>query len=323
MNRILNNINSIIPLGRLLYNSYYRPKGFLEKSYNRGFYNTFIDFKEKKRMEKSVFNLTSIETRNKELVSDICFLTGSKYWYQTCFCAYSFLKYANISITPVIHSDGTLKKHHIDKIKSIFPQSRFVKKEEINEKIHRSLHPSKYPALAERRQNLNLMRKIIDVHILGRGWKLFLDSDMLFFNEPTQLIKWLKNPQSPLCMNDVIRSYGYDIHSMKDLAGGEIPDRINTGVFGFNSDFIDWDKLEFWCRELIDRYGTHYYQEQALTAMLISNTGCDYLPESEYIVKPDRDEVISPTAKMHHYVADSKPWYFRYGWKHIFDTSKN
>jgi hypothetical protein len=27
--------------------------------------------------------------------------------------------------------------------------------------------------------------------------------------------------------------------------------------------------------------------------------------------------VVAPKAVLHHYVADSKSWYFRYGWKHI------
>jgi len=161
------------------------------------------------------------------------------------------------------------------------------------------------------------MRKIIDIHIYSSGWKLFLDSDMLFFKEPVEIINWLKNPIKPICMNDVVCSYGYDKNIMSNLANSKVPENINTGLFGFNSNYIDWDELEYWCKELIKIGGIHYYQEQALTAMLVSNYDYDFVPQSDYVIMPEKNEVISPKAVMHHYVAESKPWYYRYGWKHL------
>ena len=99
----------------------------------------------------------------------------------------------------------------------------------------------------------------------------------------------------------------------------EIPiaSRLNVGICGLNSSYIDWEKLEHWCKTLIEKEGTHYYQEQALTAMIVAGKDCEIVDEQDYIVMPKRSEVVSPAAILHHYVADSKPWYFRYGWKHV------
>jgi len=58
-----------------------------------------------------------------------------------------------------------------------------------------------------------------------------------------------------------------------------------------------------------------YYLEQALVAMLAARQPCAVAPEPDYLTKPSRTEVQAPRAVMHHYVADSKRWYFRYGWR--------
>ena len=91
--------------------------------------------------------------------------------------------------------------------------------------------------------------------------------------------------------------------------------RVDAGVATVRFDQpIDWDRLEWWCRSLQERAGLSYYQEQALTAMLVAGQACDVAPRADYVALPTRDEVARPSAAMHHYVAESKEWYFRYGW---------
>jgi hypothetical protein len=68
---------------------------------------------------------------------------------------------------------------------------------------------------------------------------------------------------------------------------------------------------------LIDSQGTHYYQEQALVAMLMSDKTCTVAPANDYIIMPSQMEVMQPHGILHHYVSDSKSSYFRYGWQHI------
>jgi hypothetical protein len=78
--------------------------------------------------------------------------------------------------------------------------------------------------------------------------------------------------------------------------------------------------MEFWCKRLIEEEGTHYLQEQALVAMLLAGKSCDIAPAEEYIVLPNREEVMNPKGTLHHYVDNSKRWYFRYGWRHILKS---
>jgi len=123
-------------------------------------------------------------------------------------------------------------------------------------------------------------------------------------------------------MVDVETAYGYSETLMSSLALAGIPERLNVGICGLKSDDIDWEQLEHWCKTLIKQQGTHYYQEQALVAMLMAGKTCVVAPTEDYIVMPPLEEVMNPHAVLHHYVANSKSWYFRYGWKHVLQNDR-
>ncbi|ALF54341.1 glycosyl transferase [Nostoc piscinale CENA21] len=304
-------------LGEVAYKLYYAPKGFVQKTMHKGPLNMVIDHFSSLQMEQAVYRLLPISPQNLQQSLDIYFLTGRKFWYQTCFCAYSMAQHTNLTLRPIIYDDGSLEKKYQAQIIKIFPNAKIILKPEIEEYINQHLPQHKFPYLRERRFNYPNMRKITDIHAGSKGWKLVLDSDMLFFRTPDFLLNWLKSPQQPCHMVDVETSYGYSDTLMASLAQATISERLNVGICGLKSEDIDWEKLEYWCKTLIEQQGTHYYQEQALVAMLMAGKPCAVAPEENYIVMPSREEVMKPKAVLHHYVADSKPWYFRYGWKHI------
>lgn len=307
-------------LGKLIYRGYYAPKGFLEKCQQRGYVNTAVDYWFRVQMEADARQLPPVAGSSSQPF-DIYFLSGKKFWYQTCFCAYSMAQHADVSLRPVVFDDGTLTDKYAGGIRRIFPDARVIPIEEITERLETELPAKKFPYLRERHINYPNIRKLIDIHLGSEGWKLVLDSDMLFFNQPEVLVNWLKSPQQLCCMVDTETSYGYSDELMRSLAGAEIPERINVGICGLNSSHIDWEKLEFWCKTLIEKEGSHYYQEQALIAMLFAGQPHLKVPEGEYVVMPDQREVMEPRGTLHHYVADSKPWYFRYGWQQVRKNS--
>jgi hypothetical protein len=93
-----------------------------------------------------------------------------------------------------------------------------------------------------------------------------------------------------------------------------------VGIIGLKSDAVDWDKLERWCRTLLEIHGSHYLLEQGLTAMLLAGQPCTEAPERDYVALPSRREVQSPAKILHHYVAESKSAYFRFGWRSALAT---
>ena len=308
-------------LGAIAYRFYYAPQGFLLKCVRQGAINMAIDFYAQQQMEAAAFRLQPVLHPEQNDAIEIHFLTGKKFWYQTCWCAYSMAQHSNLAIRPVIYDDGSLEQSYQDEIHRIFPNAKIFLKPELDARVNQYLPQHRFPFLRERRQNYPNLRKLIDIHIGSQGWKLVLDSDMLFFRTPTVLLHWLQQPQQPCYMVDTETSYGYTESLMTSLTQAPIPQRVNVGICGLKSDDLDWEKLESWCKTLIEQQGTHYYQEQALIAMLMAGQSCTVAPEADYVVMPDRHEAMQPTTVLHHYVADSKPWYFRFAWKHILQSN--
>jgi hypothetical protein len=306
-----------LSLGEVAYRFYYAPKGTVQKWFRKGLINTAIEARCQQKMEQAAYHLPTVTSTGPTQPLDIHFLTGKNFWYQTCFCAWSMAQYADVPIRPVIYDDGSLSMRYQDAIRRVFPNAQIFLKSELDQRIEVVLPQKTFPYLSDRRQRYPNIRKLTDIHAGSHGWKLVLDSDMLFFRPPTLLLKWLRSPQQPCHMIDTETAYGYPQSLMESLAGFPVKERLNVGICGLNSDNIDWEQLEYWCKTLIEQQGTHYYLEQALIAMLMADKPCIVASEEDYIVLPHQAEVRQPQAVMHHYVADSKSSYFRYGWKQV------
>ncbi|HVW19738.1 MAG TPA: hypothetical protein VHC86_00840 [Opitutaceae bacterium] len=246
---------------------------------------------------------------------EIHLLTGRSLWYQTAFFLRSLQRF--LPVRPVIHSDGSLEGSALASLRRVVPFARFVAPAESEERVDQFLPRSRFPSLRSRRDSLVLFRKLLDVHAGAQGWHLFCDSDMLVFHPPRALAEWLDGPSGAVHMTDVERSYGYELSLLEELAGGAVPDLVNTGILGLPSHRLDWDWLEYGCRALIERAGTHYYQEQAVVALALARLPHAALSPAEYRVLPDEVEARSRTAAVHHYVAGSKRWYFRENWRQV------
>lgn len=302
-------------LGSLLYWTFYYPKGMIQRSRTRSPLARFGDLLAQKEMERATLQLPPIKSPS--LPYALHFLTGEKYWYQTCFCAYSIMSKLSRRLTLTLYDDGSLREANKAEFKRIFQDCVIVGEEEVESALEEKLPVSQFPYLRARRREYPHLRKLTDVHVGGGGWKLVLDSDMLCFRNPEFLLHWLESPDAPCHMRDVETSYGYSPALMEQLAPSVVPEKLNVGICGLKSDDLDWDQLEFWMKRMMEEEGTHYTQEQALVALYCSGKKTSEADPQDYIVLPSKEEVQSPTAVLHHYVADSKPWYFRYGWKQV------
>lgn len=249
-------------------------------------------------------------------------LTGKRFWYQTAFCLWSLARHTQRPLAPMIYDDGTLEKPYREALQRLFPAMRFVDQRDTVDRLDAHLPAKRYPVLRERWTNYPNIRKLTDVHVGSLGWKLVLDSDLLFFAPPELLVRWLDAPEQPLHAVDYETSYGYSRPLMNELAGHPVADLVNVGLTGLRSDALDWDQLEQWCATLIAREKTSYYLEQALIAMLVAGRPCTIAPATEYVTLPLPPEADRCRAVMHHYVAHSKRWYFQQNWRRVL-TAKS
>jgi hypothetical protein len=307
-------------LGRVAYHAWHRPVAWIRDFLRDG--GPLVQRRTelgRREMELAAAGLPRLPTHPGAPVS-LHLLTGRRFWYQTVFCLWSFSRQSGRNVAPIIYDDGTLDESVRAPISRIFPQARFIEQPDAIARLDVYLPVTRFPALRDRWTNYPHIRKLIDPHLGSRGWKLVVDSDLLFFHPPKFLLDWNDHPDRPLHAVDCVTSYGYTRQLMNELAGREVADLVNVGVAGLRSEDLDWDRVERWCDELIRREGTNYYLEQAIVAMLVAGSECAVAPASDYVTLPRPPEVETCKAAMHHYVAESKRWYFQTNWRRILQN---
>ena len=305
-----------LSLGKVAYHLWYRPVGNLGNMIAAGGpFEMRRTERGRAAMEVAAYSLPELSGLNGPAPLELHVLTGRRFWYQTTFCLWTFAHHSDRSLRPIIYDDGSLSEQFSAPLARLFPNVRFVSQEEIIDRLDVHLPVARYPALRERWINYPNIRKLIDVHVGQSGWKLVIDSDLLFFRQPSLLIEWLDSPAQPLHAVDCATSYGYTRPLLDSLAGAPVAELVNVGLTGLDGSELDWEKLEYWVRTLIQRERTTYYLEQALVAMLIAGRVCNIAPATDYVTLPRPPEARECRAVMHHYVANSKRWYFQHCWQ--------
>ncbi len=296
---------------------YHRPRDLLRLCLEEGGpYQQWRTEQGRRAMLDAALRLPPLHAPEPDRGARIAFLSGSRYWYQTVFCFASLQIHVPFRITPLIFDDGSLDNTVRAAISRVIPWALFTSANDIEVKLDRALPANGFPRLRSRRREYPHLRKLIDIHLGASGWNLVLDSDMLAFRRPDELIAWFEKPHT-LYMQDVKTSYGYPCTYLSGLAGRPLPEHVNVGLYSLFGPDIDWHAVEYWCGRQLDEYGGHFWQEQALTGMLIAQTEARPLSATFYRVLPDLEEGKHPTAVLHHYVAYAKRSYFQYAWRRV------
>ncbi|MFS6828169.1 hypothetical protein [Cyanobium sp. ATX-6F1] len=252
------------------------------------------------------------------------YLTGARFWYQTAFCAWTLARWSGRRLVLNLADDGSLSIAQEQALRRLFTLGKTIWRHTSSEQFQHLLPEPRYPTLHARWHDYINLHKLTAIHLGSSGPKLLLDSDMLFFARPNALLSWWDGtltsaaagePVQPCLMVDCEEAYGYSPELMRELAGVPIPPLLNVGVCGLSSETLDWDELESWCHTLRECEGTSYYLEQALVAMLAARLSPNVLPREQYITFPSRPQTLARLGVLQHYVADSKPWYFREAWR--------
>ncbi|WP_443938113.1 hypothetical protein [Pedobacter sp. MW01-1-1] len=269
------------------------------------------------KMQKSSSKLPAVKSFEDGL--EIYFLTGQEYLYQTLYCIQSLSKVTTTKFKFILVDDGSFTIELENQIQKQLPGAVIVNATLIQKNLENVLPEILFPVLHQKRKVYPHLKKLTDVHTLSSNsdWKLVLDSDMLFWSSPNDIVAWLQHPTQPIYMLDCQQSYGYEEALMQQLSKTAIPKLVNVGVIGLNSKNLNWKGLENWIVELEKAEGTSYYLEQALTAMLIGEQASVILTKQEYQVNPSKQSIDATEGTLHHYVDLSKEGYFKKAWKKI------
>jgi len=246
-------------------------------------------------------------------------LTGTKHWYQTAFCLWSFSTASGRIVAPFVFDDGSLKLEQLEALKRLFPNLRFMGASQTLERLDGFLPIKRYPSLRAQQQVNPMFKKLLDIHAGETDWRIQMDSDILFFRRPEFLINWYDMPNCSIHLKGIRNAYSCSIAYLAELAGKPVRQKVNAGLLGIRSIDIDWEQMEFWTKKLLQAGGKAHLMEQTLYGLHLTGNSCISLPSKDYVLLPEPSEVHECKAIMHHYIVHSRKWYFQKNWKVLIE----
>jgi hypothetical protein len=180
-----------------------------------------------------------------------------------------------------VHDDGTLDTGAVAELRRHFPGARVIPRAQADADLASVLETA--PVSRALRAYYTPYLKIFDFrHYLSSPRMLVLDSDVLFFSEPSTLLAHLADQSKPNAANrDIETAYTIPTEAASKLLGVPCVERFNSGLAAIDRRSVDLRAIEELAAtpQLLDRGNYLYVLEQTLYAMLSSRFGVELLPE--------------------------------------------
>lgn len=218
---------------------------------------------------------------------EIHVLTSLQDWLNLVWALKSFYWASRRRYTLCIHDDGTLDAAARSELCRHFPDARLIDRKQADREVLSTLET--YRRCWEFRNTNHLSPKLFDFrHYLQSERMLLLDSDVLFFAEPTELLRRIEDPnyRRNSVNEDDATAYTVDPADVQKHLGLNMPERFNSGLGVIHADSL---KSE-WIEEFLTLPGVlgHFWRiEQTLFALCSAKFGVELLPQ-EYRVSLTR-----------------------------------
>src|SRR6266850_138676 len=166
---------------------------------------------------------------------DTHILTYSRDYLSAIWALKSFYHYSGVSYPLIIHLQGTVTQRMIARLREHFPTATLITQPEADLNAEHWLMQHGYLRLLAARRQSTMMMKLIDFVITGRATHLLaIDSDVIFFRRPEELLVATDEPLgADLFMHDAESSYNLsETQALNDL-GINLAPRVNCGVMLF------------------------------------------------------------------------------------------
>ena len=256
----------------------------------------------KKLLQRKIRRLPPIIVDNENALLTLATLANKKNFYESVAALYSFCFWErNIHIH--YHEDGTLTNEDISFLKKIFPGIVVFRRSEQNLKVKDYLLSKKLPKCAGLRDVFFLSIKLFDMVLEKKTpYVLHIDSDVLFFSKPYEILDIAQKKQLNGCYNkDVITAFNTFTDSViAKYIPVPILKSFNSGLIMHNFDEPFFDLIERvmegepWATE-------SWHLEQTLLGMYATvKGGFQELPKHYDLAKKERD--MGNTITSEHYV---------------------
>lgn len=245
---------------------------------------------------------------------EIHVLTSRHDWLNLIWSLKSFYAASGRRYSLCVHEDGSLDPFALSSLQQHFPTARIIRRHEADQRLARELEA--FPRSLQFRKTNLLALKVFDfISFLQAERMLLFDSDLLFFDEPTDFLSRLEDGNYRLnAFNaDCKSAYTVDAEAVRTQLDFELLARVNSG-FGV----IHRDSMRLgWIEEFLAVPGLaegHFWRiEQTLYALCGSRFGAELLPK-DYDV---RLEAGIPPRIFRHYVGAIRHLMYGEGIAHL------
>lgn len=241
----------------------------------------------------------------REETASVHMLVSSKTWHAGILAAASFELHTGRQWPLFIHEDGSVSSTARATILRLLPGVRFVPRCEADARVSERL--AAYPFATTHRANYNLFLKFADTAVFAdRARFLVLDSDVIFFRRPNEILEWTDS-RSPACLynEDTKEKFCIPRSEIEAALGSSLLPRFNSGLVLMQKAAMDLALAEKFLATFGARAHAPQFFEQTLYALMASTNagGGAALPRSYNIswnYWSDRGSVCR------HYVGDFK-----------------
>ena len=227
-------------------------------------------------------------------------LTGEKDWQLCAWMLASFFHHTEHTWSVVIHDDGTLTEEIRRELATLFKNARIIPRAQADATLDAVLKP--LPFAYEYRGMHPLALKIFDMPYYCESTRfIMLDSDVLFFNHPREIMDWVGNGAKECWFNEDIAegSLVPEKEALEDL-GVVLWQRVNSGIGLISKDAIDFEFCDRVLGETSALKGQLWRVEQTLFALCASRAGKGGLLPKTYEVSLGKHAAEDCVAR--HYV---------------------
>ena len=238
-------------------------------------------------------------------------LTGKEDWQLAAWMLASWGTFSERSWQIVIHDDGTLPAEGRAAFEAMFPRLRIITRAEADEKMEALLKP--FPFCYEYRCMHPLALKVFDVpHFTTGSRYLLLDSDVLFFNHPREILDWTDGKTEGCWFNaDVADTALVSAKEAMDELSVKLWPNVNTGISLITRSAMDLDFCDRALAQTSILRGHIWRVEQTLYALCASRAEKGGLLSPAYEVSLGRHS--APDAVARHYVGAVRNRFFAEG----------
>ena len=194
--------------------------------------------------------------------------------YEGMWAVHSFAAASSRRFLLCIHDDGTLTPQDRELLSRAFHGVRIIDRQFADGAVTTFLEDKGCPNCARFRAALVLSLKLFDAVILSRSETLLLlDSDVLFFSEPRELLSHIDGGRSAFSVD-----FGYEDAYCARVARSVLERStivpVNSGIVTFRRDALRFRSIEEYVDAplLCEGHAPHWFAEQAIFCVEMNRT---------------------------------------------------